>query len=686
MNNIESILNSYFKGNRSEPFFAVIEKYPSFIGNNSKIIKISEFCISEDALPDMDEICEKITNNDDNENLVIEGLAEYLQFIKDIEKEKIMTRLKGIQGKAVFLCKGLKKYMEKFATDDPRFDGGRFCIFDSLESSYNDIKIVPENFPANKINGFKKLLQELENGKEYHYFSPCFLVTKQDLKSQKLEDSYDCIKDFQKDFKVPKHCGTNEQWANLLDNFKNNFLLYYPTNNFNDWMSFIASKQYGSKNGYLQLVLDKTEDFEKYKRNILDTILFYSHNEKDFEKLYKDRKSLLKEFKEFEIAEFVEESKRKGKDRVNYLTDSSLVEKKAILECGIAKNYPALENYMKPFDFKYKDYFERYKKQKLLGKVDEEFLQIVLQNSKSREYNQLPTRSEIFDKINSQNAKLYFIDALGVEFLAFIQNKCNECGLEINAKIARANLPSITRFNKDFYENWNGEKDDIKELDKIKHEGEKWHLADELGVINKILEKIATELNSHKFEKIIISSDHGASNLCVINGQELKYNVGSKGEHSGRCCPKSELAEKPENATEENDFWVLADYGRFKGGRKAMVEVHGGASLEEVVVPVIEISLAVKRIELTLEEKVIFSSFRTKPEIIIFSTTAFQRLSMKVGNKQYESQKLDENRHKFILESLKAGMHDAEILDQNNRIGFVKFEIRKEIAQEKELL
>ena len=36
---------------------------------------------------------------------------------------------------------------------------------------------------------------------------------------------------------------------------------------------------------------------------------------------------------------------------------------------------------------------------------------------------------------------------------------------------------------------------------------------------------------------------------------------------------------------------------RFKGGRKANVEVHGGASLEEVAVPIIEITRKQTNIE-----------------------------------------------------------------------------------------
>jgi len=686
MSDIENVLNSYFEGNCSEPFFAVIKKYPNFIGIEAKIKNISDFCINEDALPDIDDICETIKNN--TEKLVIRGLAEYLRFIETHETERIMKRVRDIQGKGktVFLCRGLRKSIEQF-TKDPRFDNRRYKIFDSPQIYSDDIKIIPfrlENFNRNTINGFKNLLRDLEQGKEYN-----FLITQHNINIPKYNNSYECIKLIIENFNVPETFGTEERWKDFLDYLQNNenSIPHFEKYNFNDWKCFIALKYNGSTtNNYLQIVLDKTNSFDDFKRNILNTILDYPYNTENFVSLAQNRKDLLVHFKEPEIAEFVAESKIKGNERINYLTDSSLVEKKAILECGIAKNYPDLENYLKPFEFKYREYFDTYKKQKLQNKVDSDFLRMVSQNAKDRMYNLLPARDEILGKINSQNTKLYFIDALGVEFLAFIQNECNEHGLRIDVKIARANLPSITSLNKDFYETWPNEKDYRKELDKIKHEGKEQHLADELEVIKKILESIAIELKSRKSEKIIISSDHGASRLCVLNGQELKYDVGSKGEHSGRCCPINELTDKPENATEENDFWVLADYGRFRGSRKAMIEVHGGASLEEVVVPIIEISLAGK-IVFKLENQTTTSSYRKKPEIILFSTTKFQKLFVEINNKKYDGEKLDENKHKFIFEVLKAGKYNAQIFDdKNNRVGSVEFEVKKEIAQEMELL
>ena len=93
---------------------------------------------------------------------------------------------------------------------------------------------------------------------------------------------------------------------------------------------------------------------------------------------------------------------------------------------------------------------------------------------------------------------------------------------------------------------------------------------------------------NHEAEKIILTSDHGSSRLAVIYGRENKYKMNSAGEHSGRCCPVNEMDEKPNCAAEENGYWVMADYDRFAGGRLASAEVHGGATLEEILVPVIE--------------------------------------------------------------------------------------------------
>ena len=70
-------------------------------------------------------------------------------------------------------------------------------------------------------------------------------------------------------------------------------------------------------------------------------------------------------------------------------------------------------------------------------------------------------------------------------------------------------------------------------------------------------------------------------------------------------------------STEENGFIVLANYGRFRGSRAANVEVHGGASLEEVVVPVIELTLADSSMQVALSDKNIVSDYKDGASILL---------------------------------------------------------------------
>ena len=108
--------------------------------------------------------------------------------------------------------------------------------------------------------------------------------------------------------------------------------------------------------------------------------------------------------------------------------------------------------------------------------------------------------------------------------------------------------------------------------------------------------------------------------MRVGNKKENKWEMASKGEHSGRCCLVSDIDEQPPCSTKDNGFWGLANYDRFKGSRPANVEVHGGATLEEVVVPIIEITYSPDEIEVhLLDKKITFSRRKKDAAIKVFS-------------------------------------------------------------------
>jgi hypothetical protein len=351
-------------------------------------------------------------------------------------------------------------------------------------------------------------------------------------------------------FNLPQNCLPDNLWAEFLpDRNLDGFDLFH-------WRRFLKLKLESSTNVYLKHVADTSVDYDTYKKRIYNALLDYTISDKHFQPMYTARKALLKDVKDSDIAGYVAETMIKDDERIYYLTDNTHGERQAIIESlvgmvtipqAIKDIYPALHEYLQDYTFAgnqgklLTDYFSAYKLLKLTNKITPAFHEQVLNLAVdgSRPYNSLKTRGEVLDSLDQANTALYWIDALGAEYLGYIQSRANSLELKIKVHVVRANLPTITSLNSDFYEAWSGDKAQTKELDEIKHEGEKdfnyqiikipVHLAEELRIIDAALEWVKTKLTGKTAAKVVIISDHGSSRLAVINEQECKWEMASKG-------------------------------------------------------------------------------------------------------------------------------------------------------------
>lgn len=720
-------IKKYLSSSVQAPYFFVVgdKDYKDIKENLSELgfsfVKASDYCNDDDKIPDIDNLIQYLTTANDKKLAVI-GLGEYLALRGKNENESILSHLKDLnieKAKVVLLLRGVTAQIKDIQQADLRFDHRRFFILDEAECNLS-VTLTSNSVGLTSIPGFKSLLIKLENGT----CENITVSTKVNLDSSlftihKLTNAYEGIKFFSPNFNLPRSSGSDEYWAELLkeltqncsldeifekysfdNNLESNFYDRISGLEYRNWLYFIAlkSKLDTLSNGYLRFVLDKTNRFEEFKTNTLNSIIEIPHTDKRYSKFYKERKKLIEKFPESDIADFVINNRKNTTESIFKLTDKTKTEREEIIAWisqngmvpQIADIYPALTAYLKKYIFNncgdlsniLTDYFDEYKRQKISNRIEDNFNKKVENLAKSREYNRLPTRNEVIDGLNKTDAYLYWLDALGAEYLAFITELARERGLNISIKIARAELPTITSFNSDFFHAWQGDKNDSKDLDEIKHKEKGGynfekndlpiHLAEELDIIKNVIEKAATELAHRHYKYFLIVSDHGASRLAVLRRKEEQYETDTKGEHSGRCCKFFEPYDLP-FAAEENGYLVLADYGRFKGSRAASVEVHGGASLEEVVVPIIELSLKDNSKTVDMVEEFVTVDYRTGTKITLFSKSPLENVYIVFNGKHYSASKFDNNHYSVDIPDLKrAGNYSADVYEGDNLIGKIQ--------------
>lgn len=696
----------------------------SFLGLD--FIPISGFCNSDDRIPDIDGLLTYIEAagvNTKGKKFVVTGLGEFLALRGSDVAARTISRLKDLnigEAKVVLLLRGLASLITGLQSD-PRFDSRRYAVIDNA-TCHLSFTLTGPNIGLSAFTGFKAMLTELENGRCGSVIvNTAVKIDRAIFSVHQINTAFEGINFIMKGFPLVRSCGTDTCWADLLNELnqsngsldqvfekhglnntlESDFYHRIAGSDFRNWIYFICLKIKADslQNSYLRFVLDKTNRFEDFVRNVLNAIIDISHVDKRYHSFYHERKALVEKFPESDIAEFVVNSRQDVSESIYKLTDRTSVEREEII-AWLSKNdmvqqldeiYPMLAAYFRKYVFKcpeladlLTEYFEAYKRQKLSNELESEFLEQVDELAHSRKFNRLPSRDEIIDSVDKNDTFLYWLDALGVEYLSLIEALIQESGLSVRVSIARAGLPTITSINRDFYDTWpNDRKEKNNELDETKHSDKGGynftsnelpiHLAKELDIIKTMINKATTKLALRDCKRFLIVSDHGASRLAVLRRKEEKYNTDTKGEHSGRCCKLFQPYDLP-FAAEENGYLVLADYGRFMGSRAANVEVHGGASLEEVVVPVIELSLKDGSVTVKLVDETVTVDFRTGTKIMLFFNSKVQNVSVVLNGKSYLASQIDTHHYSVELPDTKrAGSYTADVYAGDNLIGKIEF-------------
>lgn len=484
------------------------------------------------------------------------------------------------------------------------------------------------------------------------------------------------------------------------------------------WLYFIALKLFGARrNACLDTAAREASSPGDMTRKVYRAILDMDCHAPDFPARYRERKQLLQQMfdveDDAEVIDYIKMTKRHTKDAIRYLTDNTKLEKEAIIDLISAYAqaytgeelreilltvYPDLAAYLDAYVFPEQDwlgaYFTAYRYCKVTNHIAPELREMAQRQAIDHDFLKLPPRITVVDRIKKDGTFLYFVDAMGAEFVPYIARKCRTYDLKMTVTLSRCELPSLTRFNKDFFESYPiDQRAKVSELDDIIHHGKEnydyqvtktpLHLIRELEIIDDVLKNARAKLlSSAPPDRVLLTSDHGATRMAVINEHIIDIDVNAKGTNGGRVCEWTPEVQAVPFAISEGGYAMLASYDRFKGGKPANVEAHGGATPEEVVVPVITLSLATTDVEVQVITRVVEYSFKQPPVLKLFSKSTLADVRVRVNEKWYKADdSADGQNFSFTLTGLKKGQYTAALYADGNEVAAgLTFELKSKVG------
>lgn len=246
-------------------------------------------------------------------------------------------------------------------------------------------------------------------------------------------------------------------------------------------------------------------------------------------------------------------------------------------------------------------YFSEYRRQKAANCVEMNFCRMA---ATATVPGGIETRANALASLgNDKGVFLLVVDALGAEWIPAIVTFANVRHLRITEhRCVRANCPTSTGFNpvKDEAGSAVAGFEKMDDFDQTIIHANGLHVCDgiykELTYIRDVvMSKVADLLNT--FEKVILTADHGASRLAVLaheSGTDTTLKPGEGGIPTGLAVEDWRYARKPPELaigdarlaiTTSGEWAVIRGYNRFSRQGGTGFEVHGGATLEEMLVP-----------------------------------------------------------------------------------------------------
>lgn len=575
-----------------------------------------------------------------------------------------------------FLMYRIKSVLRTIPTDDPRTKNCIMYLETSDESDYK-LTIVQKDLnvtlPGNAIFGFKSYLEYWEANPD----EPLILHTENAIHFEKnhffddvrvIVSSYDLIKEqYHVPSEIGEDLGTPEQWNELATyivqngNFieaccsilainKYSVALFERRNQYSEfqkWVLWLWTRLQSAEKYHVVCAL-KSRNHEEFISVLYTEISTYVSSAQ-YSKLYAERKTILKSMHSVPTEDFWKVvNSLESNNALLCMTDLTDIERKAIFEIistvAYSKRYTVLQTlkvvYPQLYYYLENDehpnaaglttihasYFNEYKWLKATNTISASFMEKVkaFAAQKGASVFALPTRNSFVNQYYDDSTVILFVDGMGIEYvdyLAHLFDDLDEKQFQCSFDAGYCTLPSVTEINKDFMNGRNTAEPPIRDLDELKHSNNVHpeSLIKQFGHLDTIKDRALGLLNGN-ISKVIIAADHGTSRLAVkVRNTEYDNDLpkpeGVSVYKYGRFCDDTVDETLYPTAISINDRLIFADYSRFVQPGAPIDEIHGGASLEEWIVPVIVIEKLGKKKTITKVE-ITPKATKYKPELV----------------------------------------------------------------------
>lgn len=708
----------------------------TYFSNVFTICELSDACRGKDTIPDRDIVFSRVSDLLTNSNsltkkIALLPVAEVLRIGRDAFpiKELATLEIDPSYSRVIVPLLWPSPSVQEELNMINRYSSGIIPVMEIKSTGINKLQIVSSTSIAEKgskvAQGIREYLEIWEKGGNENVT----LVTEQvcniatvsgDFSVVSFRNAFDRLSRISNFGLIEQHWGSESNWQWLFDelngrknlsefiSYKLNMNTYNPKKLVYSWSSFDADYQWLAllwakfenavqKNIY-NFILQRTEEPKLFKKVItllpfrqhltLDDItlrtdlmhhLKIRHFDQDFWHMYNDLEDLIEMLR---VLPGVGE-----RDTIEILNCVSKLIKldtpKHLWLQIVEIIHKDLYTYLtyRPF---VSDLVASYMKSYVYSKACDTLLPKLSEFEEewqTHNYYCFQTRNAVLEEEMGTGEKVYWIDALGLEWAPLLQRKLQSNGLKVEVRIARASLPTITSEN----EIMNG----IflsNTLDKIAHD-QPYGLFPiafnkQFKAISDFASKITQICSSE--DRVLLTSDHGLTRFAT--GQEkIAVPEGYKSDFRGRFA---EMTTEEFLASETNKSWLVDDkriilrgHNIFVGGNRASGETHGGASLEESLVPVLvvskiddtslEITSYTREVELSLKEdtyiKLILSSSRVKNVI----------LKIKSIDRILHGRKKKPLCWVFTSTSIPPGEYEMEVISTEGLIGCISVEISK---------